>query len=136
MRIAVLIAVIAAVVGCGASSAGTSPDSANLRITVWPGGSDSGGEKQWTLRCTPSGGTLPRRAIACQKLVAMQNPFAPIRRGAICTDIYGGPQQAQVVGTFRGKRIWAAFAARNGCQISRAKRLAFLLPGFSTSGNA
>lgn len=66
----------------------------------------------------------------------MQTPFAPTRRGVMCAQVYGGPQQATVVGTFRGKRISTAFAARNGCQISRAKRVAFLLPGFSTSANA
>jgi subtilisin inhibitor-like len=136
MRIAVVVAVIVAVVGCAAGVAGTAADSADLRITIWPQGRDNGGAKLWTLRCSPVAGTLPRRAVACQRLAAMQNPFAPTPRRAICTDIYGGPQQAQIVGMFRGKRIWAAFAARNGCEISRAKRLAFLLPGFSTSGSA
>lgn len=136
MRIAVLVAVIIAVVGSGASSADTSPSTANLSITVWPQGRDNGGAKHWTLRCAPGGGTLPRRAVACQKLAAMQSPFAPTRRGVMCAQLYGGPQQASVVGTFRGKRISTGFAARNGCEISRAKRVAFLLPGFGTSGSA
>ena len=49
----------------------------------------------------------------------------------MCTEQYGGPQQALVTGTFKGRSVWAMFSATNGCQISRAKRIAFLLPGFA-----
>jgi hypothetical protein len=140
MRFAVLTAIIVAAVGCGAGSAGTVGPSTDLRITVWPQGRDAAANaRSYTLRCTPDGGTLPRPGAACDKLTSLASrsrPFAPTPKGAMCTEIYGGPQQAQIVGTFRGKRTWVALSARNGCEIARAKKLAFLLPGFNASSNA
>ena len=55
--------------------------------------------------------------------------FAPVPRDAVCTEIYGGPQVARVVGRVNGKRVWASFNRANGCHISRWDRLApWLLP--------
>lgn len=136
MRIAVLVAVVAALVGCGAGSSASTAASTDLRITVWPQGRDGNASKQWTLRCNPAAGSLPRAATACQKLAAMTLPFKPIPGTAVCTEIYGGPQQAQIVGTHRGKPVRVTLAARNGCEISRAKKLGFLVPGFGTSASA
>jgi hypothetical protein len=140
MRFAVLTAIIAAAVGCGAGSAGTGGAATDLRITVWPQGRDADANaKSYTLRCAPTAGTLPRPGAACEKLTSLaarSAPFAPTPRRAMCTELYGGPQQAQIVGTFRGKRVWVALSARNGCEIARAKKLAFLLPGFNASSNA
>ena len=136
MRIAVLLAVIAALVGCGAGASASAADSTNLKITFWPQGHERGDAKTWTLRCDPNGGTLPKVAAACDKLGALKAPFGRISPRAMCTEIYGGPQEAQIVGTFGGKRIWIALSAKNGCQISRAKKLGFLVPGFNTNPNA
>jgi len=83
----------------------------------------------WTLRCGPVGGTLPKAAQACRRLNALDNPFAPIPKDAACTQVYGGPQTARVKGTFRGRSIWTSFARRNGCEIARWQRVAFLFPG-------
>ncbi|MGH3072247.1 MAG: SSI family serine proteinase inhibitor [Gaiellaceae bacterium] len=135
MRVAVLVAAIVAALGCGAGSSATNATPAtNLTITVWPEGRAEGDALRWTLRCEPVGGTLRRAATACDKLEDMTNPFAPQRRTLVCTDQYGGPQQAIVAGTFEGKRTWIALAARNGCEISRWKRLAFLVPGAPGTG--
>jgi hypothetical protein len=134
MRFAVLIAAVVAAVGCGAGSGATgSTGSLDLRITMWPQGRDHPGAVKWTLRCSPTGGTLPKREAACTKLAAMANPFAPPPKGQMCTEQYGGPQQAVITGTFRGRAVWVALAARNGCEIARAKRLGFLVPGFGSS---
>ncbi len=106
---------------------GGSP-SANLTITVWPKGRDHA-SRGWTLRCTPAGGTPPGRAAACRRLSAFPgNPFAPTPPGTVCTQIYGGPQEALVRGTFRGRRIWTRFTRRDGCAITRWNRVSFLLP--------
>lgn len=138
MRIAALIALLG-IVGCGAG--GSSPDAgaaaaSSLKITYWAEGKAAGPAKAWTLRCAPAGGTLPQAAAACTKLAGMQNPFAPIPRDAVCTDVYGGPQVALVTGTFRGRALWAQLQRRNGCEIARFKRLSFLVPGFGASGEA
>jgi hypothetical protein len=44
----------------------------------------------------------------------------------VCTQIYGGPQEAVVRGTFRGRRVSIRFTRRNGCEIARWNRVAFL----------
>ena len=100
---------------------------AALTITVWPQGLD-GPSQRWTLRCDPIGGTHPARAASCRKLSSLPNPFRPVPGDAVCTEIYGGPDVARVTGTFRGRRIWAQFRLRNGCEISRWKRVQPLLP--------
>jgi hypothetical protein len=138
MRLAIVIAALIAVVGCGAGSAAesASPAATDLKITVWPDGREEGNAKVFTLRCGPAGGTLPRAATACGRLIKLPRPFGPVSRDAVCTEQYGGPQLARVTGKYRGQSVWATFSAINGCQISRAKKLAFLLPGFGTSANA
>jgi len=100
---------------------------AALTITFWPQGED-GPKQTWTLRCNPPAGTLLRRTEACRRLAELRNPFRPVPRDAVCTEIYGGPQAALVRGTFRGKRVWTWFKRRNGCEIARWKRVAFLFP--------
>jgi hypothetical protein len=42
----------------------------------------------------------------------------------VCTQIYGGPQEALVTGTVRGDRVWVRFSRRDGCEIDRWNRLA------------
>ena len=101
---------------------------AALQITVWPQGPD-GPSRTWTLRCGPPGGTLPRAVVACRRLGSLDAPFAPVKPGAICTMIYGGPQEALVRGTYRGRRVVARFRRTDGCEIARWNRVGFLFPG-------
>ena len=82
----------------------------------------------WTLRC-PSGGTLPHPARACERLAAIDKPFAPVPRNVACTEIYGGPQVAEVRGTFRGHKVNARFTRTDGCEIARWNKVRFLFPG-------
>ena len=100
---------------------------AALTITVWPQGTDEP-SRTWTLRCNPPGGTLPGRVEACRRLSRLQYPFRPVPQDAVCTQIYGGPQEALVRGTFRGKRVWTRFKRRDGCEIARWKRVGSLFP--------
>jgi hypothetical protein len=123
--------------GCGAGqSATTAPAQApetDLQITLWEQGrTQRAAPTRWTLKCDPNAGTLPKRAAACDKLESMSNPFAPPRKGLVCTDQYGGPQQAVIAGRHEGKRVWIALAARNGCEIARWNKLRFLVGGMST----
>jgi hypothetical protein len=98
----------------------------SLSIVFSPG--DGGGGKHWTLRCGPAGGTLPQAASACRRLAGLEAPFAPVPKDAVCTQVYGGPQSARVTGRFRGRSIWVTFTRRNGCEIARWQRVAFLFP--------
>jgi hypothetical protein len=137
MRTALLIAVLVAAVGCGASQgASASTPGTELTISFWPEGRSAKQPERWTLRCNPAGGTVPRAAAVCRQLYALTKPFAPRSKNLVCTDQYGGPQQAVIAGTHRDSRVWVLIGMRNGCDISRAKRLAFLVPGFSANPNS
>src|SRR5215218_5378314 len=108
--------------GRSTSGSGES-ETTSLEISVTPGGKAP--TKVWTLRC-PDGGTLPDAAEACSKLVSLDDPFAPVPKNVACTEIYGGPQVADVHGTFRGRQVDARFNRTNGCEIERWDRVQFL----------
>ena len=135
MRIALVLCLLAAVVGCGVGAAARNAEAtpADLKITVWPEGRGEGSSKTYTLECAPARGSLPKAASACTQLLKLTRPFRPVPQGSICTEQYGGPQQALVTGEFKGRSVWVIFSATDGCQIARSKRVSFLLPGF---GNA
>lgn len=98
-----------------------------LTIIVWPQGLD-GPSQKWTLRCNPTGGAHPARAAACRKLNTLADPFRRIPNDAVCTQIYGGPQVARIVGRHEGRRVWVQLHRRDGCEIHRWERLRPLLP--------
>jgi Subtilisin inhibitor-like len=113
-----------AFLGFASAASSTSTD---LRITVWPRGTQ-GRSLSWTLRCNPAGGTLPRPARACRVLASQSAPFRPVPSGTICTGIYGGRAAALVRGTFRGRRLRTWFKRTDGCQIARWNRVRVLFP--------
>jgi Subtilisin inhibitor-like len=122
------LCIVALATSVSGSAAGSS---ASLRVSFWDGGTMTGRpDSTWTLRCNPVGGTLSRPARACGRLAASgPKLFAAIPPSTVCTQIYGGPQQARVVGTIGGKRVWATFSRTNGCEISRWDRVSpWLLP--------
>lgn len=128
-RIAILAFAVAAL-GTGAAVDAATATGTSLRITYWEGGSKPDARVTWTLRCNPPRGSLPRRTAACRRL-ATGGPklFSPIPANTVCTEIYGGPQMARVVGTVSGKRVWATFTRTNGCHIGRWNQLSpWLLP--------
>jgi hypothetical protein len=86
-----------------------------LAITIWPNG-PAGKEVHRVVRC-------PGPAY-CAKLT--RAAFAPVPRDVMCSQVYGGPQQALVVGTLEGRKVWARFKRTDGCQTARWDRLAFL----------
>ncbi len=51
--------------------------------------------------------------------------------GTACTQIYGGPEIADVSGTFNGKHVDTQFSRGNGCELERWKKVDFLFPGIS-----
>ena len=125
---ALALAAIAAACGSDDGSAAATGPSGRLTITVWPQGQSAGGARRWTLDCGPAGGTHPQAAKACARLAATPNPFRPVPRDAMCTQVYGGPEEARVTGTYRGARVDARFNRVNGCEIDRWDRIAVLFP--------
>jgi hypothetical protein len=133
MRTLVLLGLAAALVACGSGSAAGTEAAApatSLTVTYWENGPAAGGRERWTLACAPARGTLERPGLACRKLAAGgMRLFAPVPKDLSCIQIYGGPQVARVVGTLKGRRLSASFNLRDGCQISRWRKLSpWLLP--------
>jgi hypothetical protein len=126
---ALVVALVAAGVATASAATATSSTTA-LRITYWEDSAAPTKSVTWTLRCGPVAGSLPRPTRACRRLAqGGVELFAPTSKNAVCTEIYGGPQRARVVGTVGGKQIWATFARSNGCEISRWQRISpWLLP--------
>jgi hypothetical protein len=116
---AIVLAFLFAGSAFGASGATT------LRISVRT--SATAQARVLTLRCNPAGGTVAHPAEACRRLLAAGRAlWAPTPEGSACTQIYGGPQQALVTGTVAGVHVWARFARRDGCELARWNRVAFL----------
>jgi Subtilisin inhibitor-like len=123
-----LLAAAVLVLAVPCASPAAAPET-RLQVTVWPKGPErTPMPRTWTLRCDPVGGSLPKRRAACRTLARLERPFAPVRRGALCGALYGGPAVALVRGTFRGRRVWTRFRRDNLCQINRWDRVQLLFP--------
>jgi hypothetical protein len=112
----------------GAASSGSSaePGDTDLTIVITDG---SGSTKTWRLTCDPAGGTHPDPQAACRALEANgAAALPPVPKDKACTQIYGGPETATVTGIWKGQRMMSRFARNDGCQISRWKLMAGLLP--------
>ena len=132
-----VVAVLGAVVTAGLFARGDSDvrvseprvvaDTA-LRITIWAKGKADSSPRRWMLRCKPVGGSHPSPVAACRALAANVEALEPVPATAICTEIYGGPQVAEVAGRVDGEAVRASFARTDGCQIDRWNRLRRLFP--------
>jgi hypothetical protein len=60
-------------------------------------------------------------------LAADPEALQPVAPDVACTLIFGGPEQATVVGVIDGEEVDAAFERSNGCEIDRWERMAGLL---------
>ena len=136
MRIAIFALAALAATGCAGRSTDSESDtstqpmsaeSTKLEISVSIRGSEAP-TKFWTLECPSGRGTLPHATAACAKLATMEDPFAPVPKDKACTQIFGGPEEADVTGTFKGKPVNAHFDKGNGCEIARWNNLEFLFP--------
>ncbi len=117
--------------GGGDTGTGEAPAPAGteLTITVWLQGKD-GASQEMTLTCDPPGGTHLRPEKACMALEADPAALDPLPADVVCTQIYGGPEEAEIVGTLDGAEVNATFSRQNGCEIDRWMRMAGILqPG-------
>lgn len=105
------------------------PSAASLEMTVWPEGEGGGEPMRYTLGCDPPGGEHPDPKAACAALRELgAEAFAPIPPDVMCTQQYGGPMQAHVVGTVDGQPVDARLAYTDGCEIGRWDALAAVVP--------
>jgi len=102
-----------------------------LRVSVRTEGRPT--VRMYTLRCDPAGGDHPDPGGACAALDRAARAFAPVPKGQLCTQVYGGPQTATIEGTWRGKLVSATFDRTDGCEIARWDSLAAVF-GTATGG--
>jgi hypothetical protein len=127
VRSAALLALALIAAGCmgEASNPGSSSPKADTRLEIeyWPQGVGQESRRS-TVECPP-GSSLK----ACQVLAsARDNLFAPVPKDVACSEIYGGPEIAEIRGTFKGQTVNARFNRTNGCELERWERIRFLLP--------
>ena len=126
----VLLPVLLAVAGCSsgadtiASTSSAAPVTA-LQVEVVP--SPGAAPRRWTLTCSPTGGDHPRAADACESLAEQRAPLAPLEQDRACTELYGGPQTAQVRGTYRGEQVALELSRTDGCRIAQWDALGAVL---------
>ena len=113
----------------GTTAGGEAEGGTSLKITFWPAGQGGGGTQTATLSCNPTGGTHPRPEEACAKLATMDDPFAPPPTDEMCTQQYGGDEQALIEGIYEGQPVHYPLSRTNGCEIARFEQFRFLLPG-------
>jgi hypothetical protein len=83
----------------------------------------------WTLSCLePVTGDHPDADAACAHLGTLEDPFAPIPDDVACTEQFGGPQTAQVLGRWGGQPVDLDLSRVDGCHISQWDALVPLVP--------
>jgi hypothetical protein len=110
MRIALILAALAFLAGCGEDDeqpAAPASELASLEITV--------DGKSATVECA-SADDSPECGTVAELDAAV---FEPTPGDTACTQQYGGPEKATVTGTFRGEEVDATFSRENGCEIAR-----------------
>jgi hypothetical protein len=90
---------------------------------------DAGETQTWRLTCDPPGGTHPDPTAACQALAKNgATALAPVPKGTMCSQVYGGPQTAVITGTWHGEPVRSRLSLVNGCETKRWQALTGLLP--------
>jgi hypothetical protein len=125
-----LVALLAA--ACGGGGATTRDAQTAVVITLWPKGEGAGAPKTARVVCDPPSGTLPDIAAACATLqsTAGHTALAPVPLDQACTELYGGPAEARIMGTVDGAAVDARLSRVNGCEIERWQALSALLPAY------
>ncbi|MBW0104168.1 hypothetical protein I4I78_17235 [Pseudonocardia sp. KRD-291] len=83
-----------------------------------------------TLDCTDD---ADDDRAACERLDELARTggtaaFEPVPADAMCTMQFGGPETAEITGTWGGRPVDASFARSGGCEIARWEALRPVLP--------
>jgi hypothetical protein len=112
MRLALILAAVALVAGCGEDdepSGGPAPGPKLASLAIIVDG------KRATVACDTAS-----ESPECEVVDAVDPAvFEPTPGNVACTQQYGGPEKATVTGTLRGEDVDASFSRENGCEIAR-----------------
>jgi hypothetical protein len=124
VRLALAIVLIA-VAGLGAAAPAHAAKPATvLRVVADADG--SGPQEAETLRITCRSSGDRRRACRILRRLPRE-VFSPPEQPEVCTQQWGGPQTARIVGRVRGRSVDVRFDLVDGCAISRWELAAPLL---------
>ena len=99
------------------------PGQGNAELSIMVKPTENGVPSNFTLVCqngTPAAESQhPDAGTACTALKGNAAILSPTKAAdQVCTQQYGGPQQATVSGVVDGKPVEASFSLRDGCEIS------------------
>jgi hypothetical protein len=114
--------------GGAGGGGGVSQADNDLQVTLDRG--DGSSPEEWTLTCVGFvEGSHPEAEAACAHLAGLDDPFAPLPVDVVCTEQYGGPQTARVIGRWGGEPVDLELSRSDGCRIAQWDALGPLLPG-------
>jgi hypothetical protein len=139
-RALVPVAVMLVLAGCGSGpeSDGSTPfpgppdvsgtiAETFLQVVVDP--RDGTEPETYTLVCDGQGDrTHPDGEAACAHLQGLGDPFAALPDDVVCTEQFGGPQTAHVVGRWDDEPVDLELSRSDGCLIAQWDSLGPLLP--------
>jgi hypothetical protein len=103
--------------------------SADDEVLVTFDAGDGTGPSEWSVSCPePRVGSSPEAEAACAHLRTLEDPFAPLPDDVACTEQYGGPQTAHVIGRWDGEEVDLELSRVDGCHISQWDSLVPLVP--------
>ncbi len=90
---------------------------------------DGSAPQIWTLTCVGFvEGSHPAAQAACNHLAGLERPFAPLPADVWCTQQYGGPETAHVLGRWGGEPVDLALSRVDGCRIAQWDALVPVVP--------
>ncbi|SDF82661.1 Subtilisin inhibitor-like [Blastococcus aurantiacus] len=113
--------------GSDPAAGGISQADNDLQIEVDLG--DGSAPQTWTLTCVGFvEGSHPDAQAACDHLAGMERPFAPLPEDVVCSQQYGGPETARVIGRWGGEPVELDLSRVDGCRIAQWDALVPVVP--------
>jgi LysM repeat protein len=119
------VALTAALAACGGAGSGSTAASTSLTITTRTGSATVLVPSEATLECggdTPKAtgflADAPAPACAAVESGAVSTVMKSQKSGQLCSQIYGGPQTAHLVGTVDDKKVDLRVDRTDGCGVS------------------
>ena len=109
------------------AAGGISQADNDLQIEVDLG--DGSAPLTWTLTCVGFvEGSHPQAQAACDHLAGLERPFAPLPEDVVCSQQYGGPETARVIGRWAGEPVELDLSRVDGCRIAQWDSLVPVVP--------
>jgi Subtilisin inhibitor-like len=113
--------------GSDPAAGGISQADNDLQIEVDLG--DGSAPLTWTLNCVGFvEGSHPQAQAACDHLAGLERPFAPLPADVVCSQQYGGPETARVIGRWGGEPVELDLSRVDGCRIAQWDSLVPVVP--------